>query len=182
MGGRRGGRAVSDKAETVTPFSARARKSSLDRKLLRWGAFAGLLVVAAVPIFFQADAPSVAANDTVKCHDRFGNDEPCVTQGSAAATRSTARTTGTSQPAAWIATAPYQPTTWTTTALDPPAGWTTSPPAAQPNATPHKRAALGKCRRGLVSCFFSSVRKGVAHIATAVAAAGQPRPATKDHL
>jgi hypothetical protein len=194
MGGRRGGHPASDTADTVIPFAASATNSASHGKILRLGAFAALFAVVAVPTLFEADVPSVAANSTLKCLDSFGNYEPCVTQASAPPSRPAGRTTEVHQPASltattpyqsasWTATAPSQQASWATTAVDQPANPTTdAPAAAQRSNTPVKRPASARCRRSSIPCFFSALRKRIAHIASAVAVAGQPKPGARERL
>lgn len=182
MGGWRVRFPVSDTAETVIPLAAGAHS-----RIPRLGAFAALFLVVAVPI----DEPPVAANSTLKCYDSFGNFEPCVTQASTFLARFNGGPIGTHQPTSWTATAPYHPASWTATALyqqpswamtavGQPANWTTGAPAAQPGSTPLKRPASASCRRGLLPCLFSSLRRGLTH---AVAVVGQARPAApREHL
>jgi len=226
MAGRRVKRSVSDRVETVVPSAAKATKSAPHRKIVCLGAFGALLVIAAVPILSPGDMPVEAANGTLKCLDKFGNYEPCVTQASASpasaspapldgrttAAQQPASRTATapyqpanwtapapsqsarwtapapSQPASWTATVPYQPTNWaatapsqqanwTTVAVDQPANAATTAPAAPRSAASAKRLAAAACRRRLIPCLFSSLRKKLTHIASAVALAGQPRPA-----
>lgn len=211
MGGRQVGHPGSDAAETVIPIAADAansigRRNIGRRNILRLGAVAALLVVVAVPLLFEADIPSVAANSTLKCYDRYGSPEPCVTQASAFPSRFDGRTMAAPQPAPWTAIAAYQPRSWTasprqqaswaTTGTDQQVSWATtavdqqasgasaavdqsanSATTAAARRAALKRRALAKCRRNLIPCFFSTLRKGLTHIATAVAAAGQARPA-----
>ncbi len=176
MGGRRVRRPVSDPAETAILLAANAANSVPHSKIVRLGPFAALFVFVAVPI----DMPSVAANSTLKCYDSLGNYEPCVTQAGAAPSRSNGRTAGAHQPASWTAAAPYQQASWATTAVQP-ANWTTSAPPARRISTPLKRPALARCRRRLIPCLFSTLRRGLTHIASAVAVGGQARPA-REHL
>jgi hypothetical protein len=200
MAGRRGSRPGSETADTVIRFAAVSHG-----KILRLTAFVALLLVVALPLLFWDDMPSVAANSTLKCHDTLGNDIPCVTQASASPSRSTTgRATETrqpagrtatapyqpaswaaaavDQPATWIATAPYQEANWATTAVEQPADWATTAPAAPRSGTPLKRPASASCKRRLLPCFFSSLRKGIKHIASAVAAAGQAPAAARERL
>ena len=71
-------RRVSDTAEIIMQFAAKATNLILRSKILFLGAFAPLLVVAAVSMFFRADVPSVEAHSTLNCYDSAGNHEPCV--------------------------------------------------------------------------------------------------------
>jgi hypothetical protein len=191
MRGRRVRRAVSDVAETVIPFAAGARNSVLHGKALLFGVFAALPAVVAAASLFRADMPPVAANSTLKCYDSAGNYEPCVTRASAPASRLNGRTTRPPQIASWTRAALYQqaswatgtrdqPESWATTALDQPAN-STSASAARRSATPGKRSASVVCRRRLIPCFFSALRRGFTHIVSVAAAVGQGRPA-REHL
>ena len=158
-------RPVSDTAETVAPSGARATKSIPYRKIVLFGAFVPLAVVVAAPLMFHADAPPVAAN-ILKCYDSSGNHVPCATEARASPSPPTGRTTAAQQPASWIATARYQQVSWATTGVDQPA---TGAPAAPRSSTPLKRQAYASCRRHLLPCFFSTLRRGL-HLAAAAAA------------
>src|SRR5262249_55086247 len=129
MAGRRVGRSVSERVETVVPSAAKATKSASHRKIVCLGAFAALLAIAAVPIVSPGDMPTEVANSTLKCLDKFGNYEPCVTQASASPARVDGRTTATQQPASRTAAAPYQPANWTAPAPSQPANWTATVPS-----------------------------------------------------
>ena len=154
------------------------------------GAFAPLLVVIAVPIPFRADIPS-AANGTLNCYDSAGNYESCATRASASASQFSGRTTGAHQLASWTRTALYQQASWTATAIGQPANWTTiaidqsadrttSAPAARRGSALGKRSAV--CRRHLVPCLFSALRRGFTHIASVATTAGHARPAREASL
>lgn len=167
--------------------------SKLHSKILIFGALAASLAVAAVPILSGSDMPRVTANGTLKCYGSAGNYEPCVTSGSAPAlqlisrttpadpspSRLNGRTTPADAPASWTATTLYQQARWAT--ADQPANWETSPPAPQRSTMPAKHAASPACRRKLLPCFFSALRRGLTHIASAAANLGQVRPA-REHL
>lgn len=179
---------VSDPAKPSYPFAATAAKLVPHSKLVL-GVFAPLLVVVAVPILFRADMPSVATNSTLNCYDSAGNYEACVTPAGASPSQFNDRTTGAQQLASWTTTALYQQAIWPTTTVDQPANWKTSAidqstnlitsaPAAR-RSTPGKRSAI--CARRLIPCFFSALRRGLTHIASVAATAGQARPA-KEHL
>jgi hypothetical protein len=210
MSGRRLKDPASDTAAPGVASGAQAKHSLASRKTLRVGASAALAALVAATsavTFFRADTPSVAADSTLKCLDRFGHYEPCVAQASAATPRPNDSTTGSpgsqrpaswtasapSQRAGWTATALYKPTSWTATAVSQQTSWTTAAgeqpadPAASAPAEPHavptaKRTASASCRRRAVSCFFHALGRKLTHIATAVAAAGQPRPGTRERL
>jgi len=151
------------------------------------GMFVPLLVVVAVLILFRADMLSVAANSTLKCYDSAGNHEPCITRAGASLSRSNGRTAGAHQLASWTATALYKQTIWTTPAVDQPANWTTTAveqPADRTTSAPAARrssSTIGKhpaiCRRRLIPCFFSALRRGFTHLAAVAATAGHARPA-----
>lgn len=186
MNGWQVGRLVSDTAETVIAFAANAAKSVQYRKVLLCGAFAALLAVAAVPILVQADMPSVGANNTLKCYDRAGNDQPCPARGSASLSRSDGPTAGIYRPASWAATALYlqespaiaaadQPAPATTAANQPAAAadqsasGKTNAPATKHSAPPQRRIASAVCGRHLLPCVFSAFRRGITHLASVAA-------------
>lgn len=182
MSSRRVRRRVAAVAETVMAFATKATRSVAPHKILILAALAALLPVAAVPtLLYRADRTSVAANSTLKCYDSVGNYEPCAARARASAARLDGRTTGSDQPPSWITTALYQEANWPANAVDQPANWTTGVPAARHASAPRKRRALAGCRRHLIPCFFSALRKGVTHIASAAANLGQARPA-REHL
>ena len=172
---------VSGTAETIIPLAADAAGPVPHSNTRRLAGFAALFLFVAVPI----DMPSVAENSTLKCYDGFGHPEPCVTETSAAPSRPTVRIAAAFQQANWTATAPAQPSqpaqplqqaSLVTSAADQPASSTTSAPAVQ-----RKRSAAAACRRNLLPCLFSNLRKKITHIASAVVAAGQARP-PREHL
>jgi hypothetical protein len=180
MGGRRARFPVSDTAATVVRFAAGAANSVPHSKILLSGAFAALLVVAAVPILFRVDMPPVAASSPLKCYDSAGKYEPCLTQAGTSSPRSNDRTTEAHQPASWTITALYQQASLATTESDQPANWATSAPAAaQHSGAPGKRPAL--CGQRFIPCLFSTLRRGLTRIASAAANVGRARPA-RDHL
>lgn len=171
--------------------------------LLFLGAFAALLVVIAVPMLSRADMPPVPANRTLKCYDSAGKDqpcamrlsrtdmppmpvnstlkcydsvgqyEPCVTRASASRLGLNGRTTGTDQLASWTTTALYQ--------VDQPENLTTSAPVVRRSNTSGRHRALAICRRRLIPCLLSTLRRGLSHIASVAATVGQARPA-REHL
>jgi hypothetical protein len=49
------------------------------------------------------------------------------------------------------------------------------------SSKPEKRLALAACRRRLIPCVFSTLRRGLTHIASVAAMIGQARPA-REHL
>jgi hypothetical protein len=184
MGGWRVRRPVSGAAKTLIPLAAKAT-SCPHFKIPFLVVFATLLVVLAAPILFRANIPSVTADSTLKCYDSAGNYEPCATRASASRSQFNGRTTRTQQPPSWTTTALYQQTIWPTTALDKsaiwpgtavdePADWTRGA-AARRSSMPGKRSALVTCRRRLVPCFFSALRRGLTQIASV--AVGQVRRA-----
>jgi hypothetical protein len=209
MSDRRVRRPVSDAAETVISFAINATNSVPHSKilllgafaaLLFLGAFAALLVVVAVPILSRADMPPnrtlkcydsagqyqpcvarlsradmplMQANSTLKCYDSAGQYQPCVTQARASQSRFNDRTTGADQLASWTTTALYQ--------VDLPANWATSAPVARRSSTLGKRPALATCRRRLIPCFLSTLRRGLTRIASVAETVGHARPA-RDHL
>jgi hypothetical protein len=180
MSGRRARRPVSDTAESVIQFAANAANSIARGKILLLGAFAALPVIVAVPILFQTDTPPVAADSTLKCYDRAGNYQPCLTQASAAPSRFNGQTTSTIRPPTWTTTALYQESSWATTAVDQPAN-STSAPVARRGSRSGKRLALAACGRRLIPCVFSTLRRGLTHIASVAATMGRARPA-REHL
>jgi hypothetical protein len=181
MSGQQVRRPISDTAPTVVPFAANATDSVPHSKILLFGAFAALLMVVAVPLLFRVDMPPVAASSTLKCYDSDGHYEPCLMQASASTPRLNDRTTEAHQPASWTTIALYQQASWAATELDQPASWTASAPAAQRSTTPGKRPALAICGQRFIPCFFSTLRRRLAHIASATAIVGRARPA-REHL
>ncbi len=167
-------------AEAVIGCAAKAA-SSFHSKILLAGAFAALLAVAAVPILSGNDTPPIAANGTLRCYGSAGNYEPCATVARVLPLQSNSLTTVADPPASWTTTLLYQQARWSTAAADEPANWETTPPAAQRSIIPAKHTASPACRRKLIPCFFSALRKGLTHIASAAANLGQARPA-REHL
>lgn len=180
MSGRRARRPVSDAAESVIQFAAKAANSTPRSKILLLGAFAALSVIVAVPILFRADTPSVAADSTLKCYDSAGNYQPCPTRAIAAPSRFDGRTTWTIRPPTWTTTALYQESSWATPAVDQPAN-SPSAPVARRSSKPGKRLALAACGRRLIPCVFSTLRRGFTHIVSVAANMGHARPAG-EHL
>lgn len=177
MSGRQIRRPVSDTAETVPPFVAETN-SVLRRKILL-GAFTALFVVVAVPILFRGDMQLATTDGALKCYDSAGKIEPCVTRASAAPSRFNGRATRVHQPATWMTTALYRPESWETSAVDQPVNSAASAPAAR-RGIPRKRL-VSACGRHVVPCFFSALRRGVTHFASAAATAAQARP-TRERL
>ncbi len=186
MSGRRERRPSSDTAESLMPLAADGTNSLPHSKILLLGAFAGLLMVVAVPILFGLP---VAAHSSLKCYDSAGNYKSCLVQPSAS--RLNGRTSEADQPPSWTATALYhqeswqraldQPASWRTSALEQPASSTISAPAERPTSTSEKRPALARCGRRLIPCFFSALGRGLTHIASVAANVGRARPA-REHL
>jgi hypothetical protein len=180
MSGRQARRLVSDTAESLIQFAASAAILAPRGKILLLGAFAALPVILAVPILFQTDMPPVAADSTLKCYDSAGNYEPCLTRASAGPSRFNVRTASTLRPPAWTTTALYQESSWATPAVDQPAN-STSAPVARRSGKSGKRLALATCGRRLIPCVFSTLRRGLTHIASVAAIMGRARPA-REHL
>jgi hypothetical protein len=180
MSSRRARRPVSDAAESVIKFAANTANSIPRSKFLLLGAFAALPVIIAVPILVQTDTLPVAADSTLKCYDRAGNYQPCLTQASAAPSRFNGQTTSTIRPPTWTTAALYQEASWATTAVDQPAN-STSAPVARHSSKFGKRLALAACGRHLIPCVFSTLRRGLTHIASVAASMGRARPA-REHL
>lgn len=172
--GRQVRRLISDTAETAIAFAVKATNSLPHSKILPLGAFAALLVVLAVPLLSQADMPSASANSTLKCYDNAGNDEPCVTRASASSSRSEGRTTGT-RPVSWLATALYQKTSWAASSVDPPTNSTPSSSVGPRSSGQRIRPASTACRRRVIPCVFSALRRGVAHLVAVAAIEAQAR-------
>jgi hypothetical protein len=181
MSGRRARFPVSDTTAIVIRFAARAANSVPHSKILISGALAALLVVVAVPILFRVDMPPVAASSPLKCYDSAGKYEPCLMQAGASRPQLDDRATEAHQPANWTTTALYQQASLAPTEPDQPASWATSAPAAQRSGTPGKRPALAVCGQRFIPCFFSALRRGLTHIASAAANVGRARPA-REHL
>jgi hypothetical protein len=170
-------------------------------KIVLSGAFAASVFVVAVPMLFEAGAPPVAADGTLRCYDGAGNHQACVTRASAPPARLNRPAIGALRPPSWTTTALFQQSTWTTAALDPPSSWATPAVDQQPVATTAavdqpenstsvpiarrgrwgKHSAAAACKRHLIPCFFSTLRKGLTHIASAAANLARVRPA-REHL
>lgn len=169
-------RAVSDAAETVFLFATKI--NSAPRRKILLGALAALLFVVAMPLFFRADTQFAAANSTLKCYDSAGEYEPCGTHAGASPSRLNGRTIGTHLSTSWITTALYRPESWKTAAVDQPENSATNAPAARRSGTSRKHLASA-CGRRLLPCFFSALRRGVTHFASAAAAQARP---VREHL
>lgn len=168
-------------AKTVVGFAAGAASFCRHRKILLLAAFVAFLAVAAIPLFSQKNTPPVAASGTLKCYGSAGNYEPCVMAATVPALPLRGRTTPPDQPASWTVTTLYQQARWSTATADEPANWETSPPAATRSNAQARHASAPACRRKLIPCFFSALRKGLTQIASAAANLGQARPA-REHL
>lgn len=168
-------------AQTVIGLVARAAGFCTHRKILLLGAVAALLALAAIPVLSRKNMPVVATSGTLKCYGSAGNYEPCVTPVNASTSRSNDRPIPADQPASWTITTLYQQARWATAAADEPVNRETSPPAAQRSNPPAKHSTSAACRRKLIPCFFSALRRGLTHIASAAANLGQARPA-REHL
>lgn len=166
-------------AETAVPPAAHATHPLPHSKILPLAALAALLTAAATLILFM---PSGAGNSTLRCYDRAGNYEPCGTQASAPEARADSRTARIHRPPSWIVAALYRPNwekpTWETPAVEQPVNSTASVPAAHRSSKKHLASA---CGRHLMPCFFSAVRRGITHLASAAGTIGQVRPA-REHL
>jgi hypothetical protein len=164
-------------AETVTAFVTTATNFP-HRKILLVGASAALLAALTVPLLFRTDKPLAVADNTLKCYGTAGKYEPCVTQASASAPRFNGGTNKVRELASWTTTALYQPASLTTAVADQPANWTTNTPAAARHGiTSGRHTAFAACRRRLIPCFFSTLRRGLTHIASVAATVAQGRPA-----
>ena len=168
-------------AEAVIGFAAKAASSVLHSKILCSGAAAALLAIAAVPLFSGKNTPPVTANGTLRCYGDAGNYEPCVTAARASPLQLNSRTIAADPPASWTTTVLYQQARWAIAAADEPANRETSPAVSPRSNTPAKHAASPACRRKLIPCFFSALRRGLTHIASAAVNLGQARPA-REHL
>jgi hypothetical protein len=186
MNGREVRRPNRDTLETVVSPAAAPPSSVLHGKILPLGAFAALLMAAATLILLM---PSGAGNSTLQCYDRAGNREPCATRASASPTQSDVRTAAVHRPPGWIASALYEPATekpgWNTAAADPPANSTAAAPVNPEVSAPAVRRAgrrhlAATCGRRLMPCFFSAVRRGITHLASAAGTMGQAR--AREHL
>lgn len=144
----------------------------------------------------RADMPSVAANSALQCYDSAGNYQPCVsaTRASGLPSRffgqavadhqptnltvaasdqpTSPAVTANDQPTSSAATANDQPTSLTATASYQPASWATSAPVARRGSTPPKRPVSTICGRHFLPCFFSTLRRGVTHMASVAAMHG----------
>ena len=167
---------VSDMSKIVLLFAVKIN-SGPQRKILL-GVLAAFLVVVAVPLLFRADTQLATANNTLKCYDSAGEYEPCGTHANASASRLNGRTIGAHPSASWITTALYRPESWKTAAVEQPENSATNAPAARRSATSRKRLAPA-CGRRLLPCFFSALRRGVTHFASAAAAQARP---IREHL
>lgn len=181
MDARRVKRRVCDMAAAVIGFAATAAISVLHRKILLLGALTALLVAAAVPILSFADLPTKPATSTLKCYDKAGNSESCATRVSASASQPDSRITGPHRLPGWITAALYQEPTSAAGAVEQPVNGTTSAPAARRTSAPRRHIASAACSRRVIPCFFSALRRGVTHIASAAANLSQARP-TREHL
>jgi hypothetical protein len=175
----------SDPAQPVAAPPAHTPHSALHSKILPLGAFAALLTAAAVLILLM---PSGAGNSTLKCYDRAGNDEPCVTRANTAAARPDGATARVHRPPGWIKAALYEPSwekpIWETP--DQPVNATAGAPANSIASVPAarragKRRLASACGRHLMPCFFSAVRRGITHLASTAGAMGPARSA-REHL
>jgi hypothetical protein len=180
MGARRVRRRVCDMAAVVIGFAATAAQSVRHRKIVLLGALAALLMVAAVPILSFANLPKGAATSTLKCYDTVGNYESCATRTSATTSQPDGRTNVPHRLPGWITTALYQEATPAPGAVEQPANEATSAPAARRASAPRKHIASA-CSRRVIPCFFSALRRGVTHIASAAANLSQARSA-REHL
>jgi hypothetical protein len=79
MRGRRAS-SVSDPVKPISHLAGKATFSVSQRKVLLLGTFAPLLVIAAVPVLFGTEMPSVETDGKLNCYDRVGNYEPCETR------------------------------------------------------------------------------------------------------
>lgn len=181
MSGRRARRRISDKAAGAIRFAASATDLFPRRKIPLWTAFTALLLVAVVPILFQADVPPVAADSTLKCYDGTGNYKPCGTLADASPSRFNGRTTVVPQPPSWTPIARYQQANWATAAVDQPENSTTGALDARHNGRPGKHSTSAIYGRRLIPCFLFTLRRGLTHIASVAARVGQVR-AAREHL
>lgn len=187
---------VSDAAENVIPFAASAANWLSHGKILLVGAATALLVISAIPIISGADTPlaaghralqcydsagnyvlcrtdkpSVSANNALKCYDGAGIYQPCVsaTRAGAAPPRDLGQIATDHQPPSPTVTARYQP-----------ASVATSAPAARRGNSPGKHRVSSICGRRLIPCFFSTLRKGVTHMASLAAMHGARSASTRN--
>lgn len=173
------------RGKTVVAFAANATNSVPHGKILISGAFAGLLMGVAGPVLFRADVPPAAANSTLKCYDSDENYQPCIVGASASPSRFSpsrfdGQATEARRPPSWTVAALYQQENWAAIAVDQPANWPTDAPAPKHASTPPKRSASAACARRLLPCIFSSLRKGLTHLASA--AANGARAPGREHL
>jgi len=138
---RRARRPVSDMAKPIMLIAVNSTNSISHSKIRFLGASALLVAVAAVPISFRADRPSVKANSTLNCYDSAGNYEPCAMPASVSPPQFNEGTTEAHRPARWTTTALYQQAIWSTTVVDQPAIWTTSTVDHPANSTTSTSAA-----------------------------------------
>jgi len=169
-------RAVSDAGKTAFLFAAKI--NSVPHRKILFGALAALLAVVAVPLLFRGDMQQAAASSTLKCYDSAGEYEPCETRAGASASRVNSRTIAAHLSAGWITTALYRPESWKTAALEQPENSAANAPAARRSGTSRKHLASA-CGRRLLPCFFSALRRGVTHFASAAAAQARP---VREHL
>jgi hypothetical protein len=174
MNDREAKRPGSHTAETVLPPVAGTTHSVPRSKLLPLGAFAALLMAAASLILFM---PSGAETGAVKCYDSAGNAEPCGAQAGVSPSRFDSLTVAVHRPASWITTALYRPS-WNTAAVDQPDNSPATAPAARRSGKKHVALA---CHGRLMRCFFSAVRNGFTHLASA-AGTMEPTRAARAHL
>ena len=178
MSGQEVRRPVSATAETSP--AAPATHSALQSKILPLGAFAALLTVAAILILL---IPSGPGNSTLKCYDSAGNYEPCGTRASAPPARSESRTAAVHRAPSWIATALYNASpekpNWEAAGAEQPVNSAINAPTARRTSKKHLASA---CGRHLMPCFFSAVRRGFTHLASAAGTMGQARAAAREHL
>ena len=179
---------VLDAINSIITLAANATNLVPNSKILFLGAFAPILVIAALPILFRADTPTVQTSSTLSCYDGAGNYEPCVTRANMSPSQFNSRTIELHQSVSWTTTALYQQAIWPTNAIDQPENWTiravdqapsstTNAPTAQRSSASGKRPSL--CGRHLIPCFFSALRRRLTHIASV--AVGQARLA-REHL
>lgn len=170
--------------ETSVPPAAPGTHSALQSKVLPLGAFAALLTAAAILILL---IPSGPGNSTLQCYDGAGNYEPCGTQASASPARSESQTAAVHRAPSWIATALYKPSAekpsaekpnWEAAGTEQLVNSAISAPTARRTTRKHLASA---CGRRLMPCFFSAVRRGITHLASAAGAIGQARP-PREHL
>jgi len=166
-------RPLSDTAEAASAGPTHLTNLLSNRKILLLGALVSL--VAAAPILFRGNVPSVAAKGTLNCYDSAGNYQPCETRASAAPPPVSPRTIGYDQPASWIKSALYQQGIWPTTVVEQSTDLTTSPPPARRSNALGKRQAAAVCGRRLIPCFFSALRKKFTQLASVAATLRQGR-------